>query len=986
MKTKNIFSPRKSRIKLASAFLISLLAALLPWPALVEGQIRSGAAFLQVMPGARQQGLAGSLTGAIDDLYAVYANPGAAGFLREWQWSATYTKWFADIYSASLFYGHRVRVPWSSQTRLGLSVAYQGMPEFDSSRRAAAAAAASDLLVAASIGQPFHLWGKNLALGANVKYFRSELAQYDATAWVFDTGLLYRSPRFRFLNSGKGLFDYGIISAGVAVTQLGRSQTFIAQGTPLPRTFRAGVAFNTGTHAGLQLQLSTDYKKIRDEKGAFSLGTELMWNQLLALRGGYDFNDRLLSHLAFGLSLRLDDVRSPITSVIPGRNNALRLDLAAMENSQLFDRTYRGSVTHHPIGPEDFQFMEPPFGALLESDSVRAAWEATKDPDLYDDVTYWLVVDQDSAKVANAIDRAKESTGALFQNLESTPFFISQRLNGTDFPLRDLQGGAYFAAVLAYDQDRHWRFAKSDQGNVQRFRVAFPDIEITGITFDYSPWITEDDYQGRLRVAVKNSGQRLARNISVALYDSAAALTSDGAAESLVQTVIPQLAADAVDTVKVEWRTSQSGLHHLIARVDMENRVREMNEKNNRRRATFYTIPKGRFATDDTVAIFTLSRLAYEVPFVAEVYFDRNSSVVQPEYFHQRIPGPQLKILAQRLKAHRELKVSLQGFVDPNSGEREVTLADARAAAVRDSLIDLGVSSEQITLEPGEVLSVRRTPANPDDARWVSEERRFVKITTGRGGEDKLFQLIAFDVTDSLPSPVVFGSTIKGAVPLKAGVASVEAGKSQEKINLLTALHGASLQPGIEWQPNLANGAQWVEKDMVYMLALTDSLNRQFRTQPRQAHLVAPSVLREQRVAWPMQFVSTDPLYDFYWDKLLVHINRLLADPDMRMRFSGHACAIGPEAVNQRLSEQRAKTFRENFLLNLKTKYPQMHDKILLRLDQAVGYGETRPLRLERLNGALLMMGDNQEPLGRKLNRRLEIEFYYPQQRVTSLK
>jgi hypothetical protein len=316
------------------ALQIPLLVALLLWPVLVEGQIRSGAAFLQVIPGARQQGLAGSLTGAIDELYAVYANPGAAGFLREWQWSATYTKWFADIYSTSLFYGRRMRMPWSSQTRFGLDVAYQGMPEFDSSRRAAAAASASDLLVAASIGQPFRLFGKSLALGANVKYFKSELAQYDATAWVFDTGLLYRSPRFRFLNSGKGLFDYGIISAGVAVTQLGQSQTFISQGTPLPRTFRAGFAFNTGTHTGLQLQLSTDYKKIRDEKGALSLGTELMWNQLLALRGGYDFSDRLLSHFAFGLSLRLDDARSPMTSVIPGRNNALRLDLAAMEDSR----------------------------------------------------------------------------------------------------------------------------------------------------------------------------------------------------------------------------------------------------------------------------------------------------------------------------------------------------------------------------------------------------------------------------------------------------------------------------------------------------------------------------------------------------------------------------------------------------------------------------------------------------------------------------
>jgi hypothetical protein len=32
------------------------------------------------------------------------------------------------------------------------------------------------------------------------------------------------------------------------------------------------------------------------------------------------------------------------------------------------------------------------------------------------------------------------------------------------------------------------------------------------------------------------------------------------------------------------------------------------------------------------------------------------------------------------------------------------------------------------------------------------------------------------------------------------------------------------------------------------------------------------------------------------------------------------------------------------------------------------------------------MIGDNQKPLGRKLNRRLEFEFYFPQQRLTNLK
>ena len=75
--------------------------------------------------------------------------------------------------------------------------------------------------------------------------------------------------------------------------------TFISQETPLPRTFRAGVAVNLGKHDGLQLQLATDYRKVRDEDGRVGLGLELInlfgrksWGRLMTIRGGYLFDKR----------------------------------------------------------------------------------------------------------------------------------------------------------------------------------------------------------------------------------------------------------------------------------------------------------------------------------------------------------------------------------------------------------------------------------------------------------------------------------------------------------------------------------------------------------------------------------------------------------------------------------------------------------------------------------------------------------------------
>src|SRR3990172_2990990 len=232
----------------------------------VEGwsQVLSGASFLKVLPGARLQAMSGSLTAGLDEMHAIYANPGAAGFLREWQWSAAYTRWIADVYNASLVYGTRWRTPWSPVTRLCVGLLYQGMPDFDSSDGVTPAVSANDMILSASLGQPLSGISKNLSVGTNLKYMRSKLAQFDASSLILDVGLLYRTPRFHLPTSAIGLFDYGIISAGVSLNNIGNDLTYVNTATPLPRALRTGLAFNAGAHDGLKMQISLDYMKIRD--------------------------------------------------------------------------------------------------------------------------------------------------------------------------------------------------------------------------------------------------------------------------------------------------------------------------------------------------------------------------------------------------------------------------------------------------------------------------------------------------------------------------------------------------------------------------------------------------------------------------------------------------------------------------------------------------------------------------------------------------
>ena len=544
-----------NHLKIAILLCLSTLS-----PDILSSQgIRAGAAYLKILPGTRQQNLAGSLTGSLDGTFSVYANPGATGFLREWQFSASYTKWIANISHTSLFYGQqfRFRTPLTEKLYVGIGLNRQGFEDFDASG-GNSFVNASDMLASLSLGLPVKGISRNLSIGTNIKYFRSELAQYNASTLVFDAGIIFRtSPRpFDFLFSEQIIF-----SAGAAVTHLGKPLTFIAQETPLPRTFRAGIAFNLGKHDGVQLQLATDYRKVRDEAGRVGLGLEIVnlfgrrsWGRLMTVRGGYIFDgkrdQRLFNKFSLGLSFRLDDYINTSRHANKAnpifKNAELRLDGGFLD-SKTFSDVYQGSVTYRPLGPEPFQFIESDsmsFDVTKRSvfsyqvcDSIELAWEATNDPDLYDEVNYLLLITKNDSTVLNEyIELAKRNEiNSYLRNYETSPRledFTEVRLlhipsqnhnltNGSSI-LEVVRGskflvhkkaqeishklyipidapGHYFWTVLAYDQNRHFRVIETSRGNIARFYTKpAPLLTIT---------MRKDELEKRAYVKITNTGE-----------------------------------------------------------------------------------------------------------------------------------------------------------------------------------------------------------------------------------------------------------------------------------------------------------------------------------------------------------------------------------------------------------------------------------------------------------------------------------------------
>lgn len=968
----NLMTNRTIWIKTICVFLLA--GFLISPPA--EAQIRAGSGYLKMLTGAREVGLFGTLTAALDHSYSFYANPAATGFAREWQWSATYTKWISDLYNASFLYGRKIHTPWSQLTKFMLGINYLGIPEFNNvsttnSSVPAAPVSGNNLLLTASVGQPLSLVSRNLSLGANVKYFNSELAEFKTDAFIFDLGLLYRTPRYSFLKPVKGLLDYIIFSGGLSITNMGNAIVFISEETPLPQTVRAGIAANIGSHRGIQFSVGSDYRLVRDEDGYFTFGYEISWRQLVSLRLGYSREKNLLGNFTFGGTIRLDD--RIMNNALVGRNNALRMDLAVSQNNDYFASPYHGSITHQPIGPEQFNLLSPAYDEKITSDSVTLKWEMTTDPDLFDDIEHWLVVDQDSnqlAEVKRFVDGNKDS---LFLFLKDAGFLVNQKTIQNQLVITDLAAGTYFWTVVAYDTDHHLRLARMKQHEIARFQVTAPDPRVIALDFDYSPWITEDDYQGVLKVTISNMGNRAAKDFSLSIFDS---LVNDQSAMNIKNLItsqsLPIIEPGQIVKIESEWETKYAGLHQI--RAEIASSKRTVNQFSQ----TFYTIPKGLFSTNDTVIVQENFHYIYDLPYIGKIFFDSSSAAVKASYISNWVIEPPLAVFARRLQQNPMIKIKLQGTIDPNSGEQDINLANQRAMAVRDSLHHLGVNLDQMEILPGNKLEPRRVTRMTTDTQWILEERRRVDLTTEPEFEENLFQPLETTYIDKTILPIPFQSTIQGVVPLVSGYIKLTSSDHADSLNINEFVEGANLIKNIDWllmSQDTNNLADWLQKPVSYSLVLTDSLNRCFQVRAKNAYLDEEVTGRQRKYYILANFAQASPFYNFYWSNLLKSVPTLLEDKNILICFQGHGCAIGSDQINTVLSKQRAATFMEKFLQDVQKYYPDLYDDVKQRTDLPQGFGETEPLSFKTLEGKVVFLGDNSTPLGRQMNRRVMVCF-----------
>jgi outer membrane protein OmpA-like peptidoglycan-associated protein len=964
---------RKIRQVLLSVFFIC------GFPFILTAQDLVGLPFLKVGLGARQAGLGGVFTGVADDAYSLFWNPGGIGHIRQWQWAVSYHRYFTDISQASVAMARQFRAFGSRKTGIGLSCAYMGMPEWDSTdgTEHIQAVSAGHFVAGLTLGQRAEWLHKSISYGFTIKGIQSRLANYTATGWAGDAGILIRPGRIRLKELSLGIFDYGVMSFGAALSHFGPDITFDREGTLMPMTYRAGLSYLMGRYDGWSVLLAADAMKSKSRDWIYGCGGEIWFKNILGIRGGYRFNGEDLGDLGFGLGFRWEDAVRNMLNLPTRFADAFELNFADVSYGEVLSQTYRGTLSYYSIAPEPFLMEEAVEVAsdsiIQQGNQVQITWEKSIDPDPFDKVGYVLVIDQDPLKVQQSIKQLERDMVGFLSSPLCHSLTLFEQVPTTEYTFLPAEGGVYHWAVAAYDLAFHARLAKKGKEEVRTFIVAVPDLHVKEIAFSPTPWITTTPEQGLLSVQVANAGTAAADSFRLVITEG------DDRVNPLKEALITGLEMNEDTTLVFEWRTLARGLQSIQVILDPDSAVLELDETNNVFTRSFFTVPKGVLAVVDTIEVMATGYDSTDIPVVPEIYFDAFSDTIDPFFFTPRYGiGSTLEILSSRLKLQPEVTMEILGSIDALSRERDEKLAEDRASKVRDKLVDLGVNPSQLRVvrnHPEKILGRRPMPVDPQDAEWVMQQYRRVAFQTEQANEEALFEPIRVAVDTTLTDSVLFAFRIDCPSVVHSWILD----DPQDSV-LVTQVDTTS-QDSL-WQDYFWNGTD--RKKVVvprdrwykYQLTLTDTVGRMFFTRLDSVFLREKRTLRRKELFGAAKFGKVEPVYQFYWERMMDIAREVVENPNMHIRFEGHACATGPTDINQSLSQRRAEAFTQAFLLRLKSAYPAQYEELLSRISSPIGFGEKEPLRVKLRDVGEVQLGVNATPHGRYLNRRISVLLY----------
>ena len=244
------------------------------------------ASFLNIGVGARTEGLGGAFIGLANDYNAIIYNPSGLAFMEKGTVAFTHLNWIADtqINMASAVYGMEgigvFGLVWENLN-------YGEIQGMDKDGNTTNTFTPTDSFFGLSYGRKIN---DNFSVGLTLKYIMSTIDTYNANAFGFDLGGLYKMT-----------VAERPLGIGLSVRNIGSKMKFDKEGDPIPMYFGLGASYGVLVSDTNNIMALFDMGKASDTDFRFNIGVEYSFKDYLSVRLGYKAGGYDVEGLSGGL-------------------------------------------------------------------------------------------------------------------------------------------------------------------------------------------------------------------------------------------------------------------------------------------------------------------------------------------------------------------------------------------------------------------------------------------------------------------------------------------------------------------------------------------------------------------------------------------------------------------------------------------------------------------------------------------------------------
>ena len=259
-----------------------------------------GAQFLKIGVGARYVAMGEASVATVNDAYSVYWNPASLTQLTSSHLIFTNVNWIEDV---QLNYAAFAK-PIGNSGAFGISLTVLSMGEMEMTTvekpdGTGNKFSASDYALTCGYGRKLT---DRFSLGVNAKYIYERLSEETASGFALDFGTLFY-PGYNTLRIGMNISNLGPElklegpELDVPYSPYPENTNYdnvksklTVEPYDLPLTFRIGLAYDFIPSVDSKITIALEAKHPNDNIQQASVGTEYVWKDMVALRGGYKIN------------------------------------------------------------------------------------------------------------------------------------------------------------------------------------------------------------------------------------------------------------------------------------------------------------------------------------------------------------------------------------------------------------------------------------------------------------------------------------------------------------------------------------------------------------------------------------------------------------------------------------------------------------------------------------------------------------------------